>query len=246
MGSESQRQIADTLDSAVGSEFLIRILHLYCFSKRIKTESFPKSAAPLIFAAAVTLGTVLKIHCASTTYGTNDTGLFQLYGQAVYEAGLEETYRTSQHFNHTPVLAMVLVGLFWLSKTFAWSYPLILRLPGIAADVVTALVLWRTVTVDMSGRISYAWACLFALSPVSFMVSGYHGNFDSILAMFVLLATYYAFKERIDLCAFFFTFAVNVKIAALLLGPVFFFFGWGAVKRSAFPSLRRVFCCRFG
>ena len=105
---------------------------LLLFKIRIKTEPFAKSAAPLIFVAAVTLVTVLKIYCASTTYGTNDTGLFQLYGQAVYEAGLEETYRTSQHFNHTPVLAMVLVGLYWLSKTFAWSYPLILRLPGIA------------------------------------------------------------------------------------------------------------------
>jgi len=210
---------------------------LLLFETRIKTESFTKSTATLIFAAAVTIGTVLKIYCASTTYGTNDTGLFQLYGQAVYEAGLEETYRTSQHFNHTPMLAMVLVGLYWLSKTFAWSYPLLLRLPGIAADVVTALVVWRAVTVDMPGRISYAWACLFALSPVSFMVSGYHGNFDSILAMFVLLATYCAFKERIDLCAFFFTFAVNVKIAALLLSPVFFFFWLGRGKALRFSII---------
>jgi Gpi18-like mannosyltransferase len=163
--------------------------------------------------------------------------LFQLYGQALYELGLEETYKNSQHFNHTPVLAMVLVCLYWLSNTFAWSYPLLLRLPGIAADVVTGFLVWRVITVDRLGRLSPKWAYLFALNPVSFMVSGYHGNFDSILAMFVFLATYYAFKDRADLCALFFALAVDVKIAALLLGPVFFFYWLGRKNGLRFLTL---------
>ena len=180
-----------------GRNFQSDVASLLLLPTRIKIESLIKSPATWAFAAAVTIGTILKIYCASTTYGTNDTTLFQLYGHALYEAGLEETYKTSQHFNHTPVLAMVLVGLYWLSKSFAWSYPLLLRFPGIAADVVTAVVFWRAATIDMAGRISPLWGCLFALSPVSFMVSGYHGNFDSVLAMFVFLATYYASKERL-------------------------------------------------
>jgi hypothetical protein len=212
---------------------------LIASSRAMQSESGGRAtlSAKWLFVLALVAGTALKVYCASTTYGTNDTGLFQLYGQAIDEAGLEETYKASQHFNHTPALAAVLVCLYWLSKTFAWSYPLLLRLPGIAADVVTALVVWRLITVDFRGRLSPAWACLFALNPVSFMVSGYHGNFDSVLAMFVFLATYYAFKERVDLCAFFFAFAVDVKVAALILGPVFFFYWLGRGKALRFSLI---------
>ena len=202
-------------------------------------EATPKTKFPatVLFTAAITLATALKIYCAATTYGTNDTGLFHLYGQAIYEAGLEETYKASQHFNHTPPLAIFLALLYWLSKTFAWSYPLLLRLPGIAADVVSALVVWKLIARDFRGRISPAWASLFALNPVSFMVSGYHGNFDSVLAMFVLLSTYCAFRDRVDLCALFFAFAIDLKIAALLLSPVFFFYWFGRDKSCRFLLL---------
>jgi hypothetical protein len=193
-----------------------------------------KPSAKWFFAAALLLATALKVYCAATTYGTNDTGLFHLYGQAIAEAGLQETYRASHHFNHTPALAAVLVCLYRLANTCAWSFPLLLRLPGIAADVVTALIVWRLITVDLRGKLSPRWANLFALNPVSFMVSGYHGNFDSVLAMFVFLATYCAFKERLELCALFFAFAADVKVAALILAPVFFFYWLGRGKALRF------------
>jgi hypothetical protein len=196
-----------------------------------------KFSAAAFFATAVTVGTALKLYCAATTYGTNDTGLFHLYGQAIYEAGLEETYKASQHFNHTPALAAFLAFLYWLSKTFTLSYPLLLRVPGIAADIMSALVVWKLITREMCGRISPGWASLFALNPVSFMVSGYHGNFDSVLAMFVLLTAYYAFRDRVDLCAVFFAFAVDLKIAALLLSPVFFFYWFARGKTCRFLVL---------
>jgi hypothetical protein len=56
------------------------------------------------------------------------------------------------------------------------------------------------------------------------MVSGYHGNFDSIIAMFLFLAAYQCFRGRVDLCALFYALAVHVKIAPLILSPVFFFY----------------------
>jgi hypothetical protein len=183
-----------------------------------------RKAGKRLFFAAVALATLLKIYCAATTYGTNDTGLFQLYGQALYENGLEETYKASQHFNHTPALSCLLIALYWVTTTFSWSFPLVLRLPGIAADVVTCIFLSRLISRDSSTGLSWNWGILFALNPVAFMVSGYHGNFDSVIAMFVFLAAYYAFRDRIDLCAFCFALAVHVKVAPLILTPVFFFF----------------------
>jgi len=186
--------------------------------------SSSNSSARWLIIASIVLATILKIYCASTTYGTNDTGLFQMYGQALYENGLEATYRATDYYNHTPVLSIVLIGIYWLSNTFSWSFPLLLRLPGIAADVVTTLMFWRLASKHMGGRISTGWICLFALNPISFMVSGYHGNFDSVIAMFVFLAAYHCFRGRVDICAVFYAFSVHVKIAPLILSPVFFFY----------------------
>ena len=184
----------------------------------------PSTARTTWISASIALATILKIYCAATTWGTNDTALFQMYGQALYENGMQKTYEASQHYNHTPTLSILLMALYWLSSTFSWYYPLLLRLPGIAADVVTSLMLWRLASKHMAGRISPAWVCLFALNPVSFMVSGYHGNFDSLIAMFIFLAAYECFRDRVDLCAPFYALAVHVKIAPLILSPVFFFY----------------------
>ena len=181
----------------------------------------PPSASLII--ASIALATVLKIYCAATTWGTNDTGLFQTYAHALYEVGLQKTYETSQHYNHTPVTSDVLMAMHWLSITFPLPFPLLLRLPGILADVVTSLTLWRFAEKHMPGRIAPGWICLFALNPVSFMVSGYHGNFDSVLAMFVFLAACECVRGRVELSALFFSLAVHVKIAPLILSPVFFF-----------------------
>ncbi len=177
-----------------------------------------------IFYFCCALAFAAKVYCAATTYGTNDTGLFAMYGQAVAEAGLEQTYAASQHFNHTPLLANVLAGLYLLTKGTGLPFPLLLRLPGIIADLVTCLMLWKLVHRDLPGRISTAWCCLFALSPAAFMVSGYHGNFDSVMAMFLFLTAYYCIRDRPEWSAFFFAAAVHVKVAALILSPVFFFF----------------------
>ncbi len=177
-----------------------------------------------IFYFCCVLAFAAKLYCAATTYGTNDTGLFAMYGQAVAEAGLEQTYAASQHFNHTPLLASVLAGLYLLTKKTGLPFPLLLRLPGIVADLVTCLMLWRLVHRDLPGRLSTVWCCLFALSPVAFMVSGYHGNFDSVMAMFLFLAAYHCVSDSPEWSAFFFAMAVHVKVAAIILSPVFFFF----------------------
>ena len=80
--------------------------------------SLSTSRARWIITASIALATILKIYCASTTHGTNDTGLFQMYGQALYENGLETTYRATDYYNHTPVLSIVLIGIYWLATGY--------------------------------------------------------------------------------------------------------------------------------
>jgi uncharacterized membrane protein len=73
-------------------------------------------------------------------------------------------------------------------------------------------------------RIPTSALALFALSPVSLMVSGFHGNTDPVMVMFLMLAAYMCLRDRPLLCAIFFALSCQIKIIPLLLLPILFFF----------------------
>jgi uncharacterized membrane protein len=70
-----------------------------------------------------------------------------------------------------------------------------------------------------------AWGlALLALSPVSLMVSGFHGNTDPVMVLFLVLACYMCARQRPWLCGLFFALSCQVKIIPVLFFPVFLFF----------------------
>jgi uncharacterized membrane protein len=62
------------------------------------------------------------------------------------------------------------------------------------------------------------------LSPVSLMVSGFHGNTDSVMVMFLVLAAFMCLRQRPILCALCLVLSCQIKIIPLLFVPIFFFF----------------------
>jgi hypothetical protein len=170
---------------------------------------------------------VLKLVIAFNSFGTNDVVTFYHFGKALNENGLEWTYLHSMYFNHPPLIAYYLRGIYALSEQ-RWCqdigvhFPFLLRLPGIIADFLVVLVLLRMTKTDL--RIP-TWAlALFALSPVSLMVSGFHGNTDPIVVMFLVLATLFCLRGKSVWCGLFLAFSCQIKIIPLLLLPIFFFF----------------------
>jgi uncharacterized membrane protein len=108
-------------------------------------------------------------------------------------------------------------------------FPFLLRLPGIIADFLVVLVLLRMTKTDLHIP---TWAlALFALSPVSLMVSGFHGNTDPVMVMFLVLASLFCLREKSVWCGLFLALSCQIKIIPLLLLPIFFFF-WLARRRA--------------
>jgi hypothetical protein len=195
----------------------------------------------IVLAALVAL--VAKLFCAAKTVGTNDTVFFYGFGKAINKQGLTWTYEQVAIFNHTPLVggyaALIQAAEercggkiesvpYYLQMKLL---PFFLRLPGIIADFLSVLVLIRLRT-KIGGPPWWAIG-LFALSPVAFMVSGFHGNVDSVVAFLVLTAAWLAAEDKPALCGVALGFACNVKVAPLLLGPVFFLWWWGRVDRRA-------------
>jgi uncharacterized membrane protein len=189
----------------------------------------------LIIGAAL-VAFMLKLGIAYNTFGTNDVAAFYMFAGSLREHGLEWTYRNGviffsnfPVFNHPPVTAYYLELIANLSKNsllkdYGVTFPFLLRFPGIIADLISVLVLMR-IRDAVPNRQIPTWAMLlFALSPVSVMVSGFHGNTDSIMTVLLLVSIYMGLRKRPALCGIFFALSCQIKIVPLLLLPIPFFF----------------------
>jgi Glycosyltransferase family 87 len=176
----------------------------------------------------------LKLAIAYNTIGTNDAVVFYGFAKVLSEHGLEWTYQHSRYFNHPPLIAYYLRGIYALTEQrwcqdIGLHFPFLLRLPGIIADFLVVGVLLRMSKTDF--RIP-TWAlALFALSPVSLMVSGFHGNTDPVMVLLLVCAVWMCLRNRPALAGLFFSLSCQIKIAPLLFLPAFVFF-WLSQRKS--------------
>ena len=189
----------------------------------------------VLLAALIAL--VLKLWIASTTIGTTDVFLFGMFGQQIGRHGLAHAYEHIAIFNHTPLVGAWVAGLVSSGEGNPQAYALPLRVPGILADFLSVLVLLRLR--QKTGR-PPVWALvLFALSPVSLMVSGYHGNVDPVLALLLLVAAWMCVERRPLLCGIALGLACQVKVVPLLVAPVFAAYWW---QRKMFTRFALAAC----
>ncbi len=148
----------------------------------------------------VVLATVVKIWFAVTTFGTNDVWYWQQFSWGVSQEGPIGIYGHpfTEPYNHMPATGWLLLTLNQLvgpidlpaSPGIATGIGLLLRLLASAADVVTAFLLWEIVRRYRSDRQAAFVAAAVAASPVVIVISGFHGNTDSVCVMLALLALY--------------------------------------------------------
>jgi hypothetical protein len=183
----------------------------------------PRAIVLLLAIAAL----VAKIYCAATTIGSSDVVFFYKFAKTIHEQGLLAMYQATPFFNHTPLVGWFSEAAYWLAGSDNSDKPFFvfyLRLPAIFADFfgVVALLWFQ----EKTGR-PRSWALgLYAASPVAFMVSGYHGNVDSVMALGVLLAGIACAVNRPALCGLCLGLACNIKIIPLVIAPAFFFMCW--------------------
>jgi len=189
---------------------------------------------PTFIVVLALIALALKLALAYNTIGTNDAVFFYGFAKVLNEHGLEWTYAHSRYFNHPPLTAYFLRGIFSLTEQ-KWCqdlgihFPFLLRLPGIIADFLVVLILLQFRKINI---LIPTWAlALFALSPVSLMVSGFHGNTDPVMVLLLVCAVWMCLRNQAALCGLFFALSCQIKIVPLLLLPAFVFF-WLSQHRS--------------
>lgn len=178
----------------------------------------PKNRLPKTLIGLLALATLVRIGLAAVSLGSNDIFTWYQFAGSIEEQGILDVYRTQPMFNHPPMAGAYAKEVFALSGSRDTVFAFLFKLPAIAADAGIAILLWKRWSRAGDPRRAELAAAAFAWSPVAILISGYHGNTDSIVAFLAFLAVYLAgsrgmsFMAGVALAA-----ACNIKIVPLVL-----------------------------
>ncbi len=175
----------------------------------------------LVITAAI-ITTIVKLVIAGSTHGTNDVRHWQAFAALVHRDGPINIYAThlAPPYNHPPLIGWMLVAINAVVAHVGLSVRFLVRVPASCADVVTAYLVFEFVRRSRSVRAATAAGLIFALSPVMFIISGFHGNTDPVFVMLILLSAYLlAVKDRPALAGASAALACSVKLVPIVALP---------------------------
>ncbi len=149
-----------------------------------------------VFACAL-VTVIAKLRIAATTEGTNDITHWRFFASSVQKLGPIGIYATHYRvpFNHPPLIGWFLVACNAISS-HGPSLRFLIRVPATISDVATAFLVFELVRRFRSLAEATAAAVAVALSPVLFVISGFHGNTDPVFVLFILLSAYLVVRDR--------------------------------------------------
>lgn len=123
---------------------------------------------------------------------------------------------------YLPLQMYVMGGMAYLAQQSGVPYVVMIKLPAVAADVALTWLLFRTVVEGNRREIALYVALLYALNPVSILVTAYHGQFEAItLFLLVLAVWFWHVREQYRLSGTALGFAILNKTWPVVLLPVF-------------------------
>jgi hypothetical protein len=182
----------------------------------------------LVFLVALAV-TVLKLGFAVTTWGTNDVGHWTRFAGGVDKWGPVGIYghKFKAVYNHPPLIGYFLYTYNWLVAHGVADLSTLVKIPSILADLVTSMVVFDLVRRARSLREGTAAGLVIAVSPVLFVISGFHGNNDPLFVMLALVAAWLLITKRsATLAGIAIALAVSVKLIPVILVPVLALAAW--------------------
>jgi dolichyl-phosphate-mannose-protein mannosyltransferase len=175
----------------------------------------------------------------------SDIALFVAWAETAATQGLADLFGR-EDYNYPPVASYIFFLVGHLQRdvldrpfsTDSLSMRAALKLPALLSDLVITAVLYLFLARRTSLVIAIAGALAYALNPAIIHDSMVWGQWDSLVALPMLLATICLIASRPRLATAFLMIAILIKFQAVVLVPLFFVvilrqFGWRGLQSSA-------------
>jgi len=138
------------------------------------------------------------------------------HAQQVRDRGLIGYYHANSFANHPPFISEVGALILQLSSVTQIPFRILFRAPFALLDAGNGLLLFLLLPANRWRF--FATACYW-LSPAAILISAYHGNTDTAMAFFVLLAIWLATREQIISSGLALGVSVWIKLPGILTLP---------------------------
>ena len=186
------------------------------------TESFPalREPGPWLW-ACLAVGLLVRVYLIVFTEGTHDVPIWESHAGWTAEHGLVGYYSFQEVFNHPPFIGRVLSEVWTLAKAAEIPFRIPHRALFSLFDLGNALLLLRFFR---ASPWRYALFAGYWLNPLAILFSAYHGNTDTAVAFFVLLAVSFAGEGRVVASGIAIGVGLWFKLPTLLATPALFFY----------------------
>ncbi len=168
----------------------------------------------------VALGVVLRVLLIGVTAGSNDIFTWERFGRQIDARGVLDEYRVVPRFNHPPLMGLWAQAAVRIADGTSIPFRIVFKLLPFSSDVVAIWLIWSSAR--RQGGDLHAWraAAVFSTSLVSIVITGHHGNTDSVCAMLALVSAILVADGRAPFAAgLALAAALNVKLIPLVLLP---------------------------
>ena len=183
------------------------------------------------FRLALFLGALLRLFLIVFTEGTHDVDIWQSHAGWTRQYGLIGYYEWQEVFNHPPFMGIAMSAGWARALELGVPFHVFLRAPFALLDLGTALLL--TTLFSGARARNIVFACYW-LNPLAILFSAYHGNTDTGVAFFALLATVAAVRGSAVAAGVAIGVGLWIKLPVVLAIPALFFFFNGWRPRFAF------------
>ena len=177
--------------------------------------------------AVMAAGLIAHIIGALCYYGhPTDMGCFVGWSDRIFKDGLTQFYISEGFHDYPPGYVYVMWVLGAIKNGLSLSggaQQLVIKLPAIIADMAMGWLAYKLASRKFSDDVSATFAAVFLLNPAVIMDSSIWGQIDSVLALFCLLAVYFASEKKLVPAFFMFAIGILIKPQALFFTPVLIF-----------------------
>lgn len=191
---------------------------------KIKIKIKPANGT-LLAAALLVAGLLLRISLATVIQGyLGDISLFKNWATAAAN-NFTQFYSAAKSSDYPPlyIYVLFLIGKIASLGIMSKYYILLLKLPSIIADIVTAYLIYRISKKYLSFEISILLSAFYVFNPAVFINSALWGQVDSFFTMIIFLAVYLLVENKTAVSAAVFTLGILMKPQGIIYAPVLFF-----------------------
>jgi hypothetical protein len=155
-------------------------------------------ANPFIYIVGISLVVRLIPNFILPMGALYDIESFQVVGKLVAKG--EDVYSSPKAENRHPYLPAQMYWMAFSDKVARYlntPYVKIVRIAPIMADVCIAVMLYLILKNQVTQSGALLGALLYSLNPIPVFVSAYHGQFDAIPTLLILLSIYFAANSAV-------------------------------------------------